>query len=152
MLYVFGAMLLAIFALGGVASCEHNIIVGLEASALSAKMQSEAILAQNKVDLAKAKKDGQDYAQNLDAGYLKTVDFLNGELAAARKSPRLYDARGTCSASSVPASGPVASSAPNPAVGCQFSEEAGEFLRSEARRANGIVALTNLCLEFTHRK
>lgn len=134
MIYVFGIMFAAILALGGLANCEHKKVGVLEASIAANKLEAKRMLVteiqRGKVDAIQSQKDYDDA--------LKTLSDRNKFYAGQLRDP---GRRNGC-----PASTSAGAGVPQDATaGSELSPELGNFLRSEADRADVAATYAAKC-------
>lgn len=153
--------------IGGLAYAHSNYVDGLVDAAVTAERTKwQAAIDQQKAEAkaklesiiaANAEKERADleHALQLERTYATNIASIKSDLAAARKSGRLRDpgavagcGSGSGSAEAETKADPASASSQE--TGGQLSEQASEFLRVEASRADENTLIANTCLAFIH--
>lgn len=137
MLYIFGALIAALFLVSGFASCEYKQVQTLQTSIAANKVIAKKMLedevARGKADSIQSQKDYDDS--------LKTLSARNKLYAGQLRDP---GRRNSCPSS---ASG-VAGVPQDTTTGSELSPEAGKLLRGEADRADFAAVYALKCQQY----
>lgn len=147
MIYVFGIMLAAILALGGVASCEHKKVISLEASIQANKIVAKQIFDAETAKNTALSKQWAEYARKADDDYAKQVADIRARGNSAR-GVRLYDAGCGQGGASAAAGGKDTGEPQSAATAGQLSDRTTQFLVAQATRADEVHAYAVTCHEY----
>ena len=134
--YLLMGLTAAFLIASGVASCEHKKVGTLTAQIKADKIEAGRLLEQ-------AKKEGELNAKNAQKDY-------DEALAAARRRAGTYTGklRDPAGKGCNPAPGAGAAVPQGAAPGSELSDEAGNFLRNEADRADEAAIYALKCQQF----
>jgi hypothetical protein len=136
MLYAFGGLIAALLISIGYGGCQYKEVQRLETEIEANKVEAERLLNE-------AKKEGELNAKNAQKDY-------DEALVAIRKRASTYTGKlRDPSGKGCPAASPASPGFPqNTATGSELSDEAGNFLRNEADRADEAAIYALKCQQF----
>jgi hypothetical protein len=149
--YVIAVLLGAVVLASGVASCEHKKVVALEVSIEASKEEAERLLNEQLAKNAKQAAADKIFAANIQKDYDEKLKEILDRPRDVKYAAKLRDPGGQSSSCTQAGTAPQAQVPLATSAGCELSDAAGIFLRSQADTADTAAIYAQECRAYAYR-